>query len=129
MSHQQQWSRKKQIHTDVSQALLLLEDEGVCALHVTLVYEQTDTTEILNLHSGMYTKLHKINSSTNDDDDLDLALYVKDRFGLSDAAYHELSMVCDKLPCSWKLKHLAKCINSKHQIKPCWGTVISLFQA
>ena len=30
-----------------------------------------------------------------------------------------VSMVCKALPHSWKLKQLAKCINSKHEIKPC----------
>ena len=34
--------------------------------------------------------------TTNDDDD-DLVLYVKFHFGLSDAGYHELSMVCQKI--------------------------------
>ena len=44
---------------------------------------------------------------------------MKDKFGLSDAACHELSMVCKTLPCSWKLKHLAKCINVKYEITLC----------
>lgn len=69
----------------------------------------------------MYTKPHKTNLNTNDDDDLDLVQYVKDHFGLSNAAYQELSMVSDKPPRLWKLKHLA------HEIKPYTGAQQSLY--
>ena len=117
VSHQQQWSRRKELYTDVNQALLLLEDEGIRASQVILTHIQTNDKEVLYLHSGTYSKPEMI--STDDDDDLDLVLYVKDKFGLSDAAYHELSMVYKTLPRSWKLKHLAKCINLKHDITPC----------
>ena len=123
VSRQQQWSRKKQIHTDVSQALLFLEDEGVKASHVALIHAHTNKTETLDLNSGTYHTSSLETNINNDDDDDDLVLYVKDRFGLSDAAYHELSMVCEKLPRSWRLKHLAKHINSKYEIKPCPNNV------
>ena len=118
VSHQQQWSRRKELHTDVNQALLFLEDEGVRASQVILTHIQTNDKEVLYLHSGTYSKPEEM-ISTDDDDDLDLVLYVKDKFGLSDPAYHELSMVCKTLPRAWKLKHLAKCINLKHDITPC----------
>ena len=59
------------------------------ASHVTLTHMQTNEEEVLNLHSGKYLKLKETISV--DDGDLDLVLYVKDQFGLSDTAYHELS--------------------------------------
>ena len=52
---------------------------------------------------------------------MNMVLYVKERFGLSNSAYHELSMVCQDLPRSWKLKDLTKKMNSKWDIKPCPG--------
>lgn len=107
--------RERKIHTDVTQALHFLKDEGVSASHVTMVHEQTNQTEILNIQSGTYSAIQDCNTHT---DDPNLVLYVKDSFGLSNVIYHELSMVCDKLSLSWKLKQLAKSINSRSEIKP-----------
>ena len=50
-----------------------------------------------------------------------MVLHVKEKFGLSDTAYHELSMICRKLPRSCQLKALAKKMNSSCSIKPCPG--------
>ena len=50
---------------------------------------------------------------------LEMVLYVKEQFGLSNAAYHELSMVCQGLPRSWKKKDFVQCLNSLWEIKPC----------
>ena len=54
-----------------------------------------------------------------DDCSLEMVLYVKEQFGLSNAAYHELSMVCQGLPRSWKKKDFVQCLNSLWEIKPC----------
>ena len=48
-------------------------------------------------------------------------LYVKEKFGLSYAAYHELSMICHQLPCTCQLKALEKEINIGSEKKPCPG--------
>ena len=117
LSRQQQWSRKKQLHTGLNQALLFLEQDGVSASSVTLVHNETNETEILDLETGTYSK-----PETSSINDITLAiLYVKDRFGLSDSAYHELSMVCQTLPRSWKLKELCNHLNSQWELKPCPG--------
>lgn len=54
LSRQQQWSRKKQACANVNQALLFLEDEGVHATSVTLVYTETSQKEVLDLHQSTY---------------------------------------------------------------------------
>ena len=118
LSRQQQWSQKKQVCANVNQALLFLEDEGVHATSVTLVHTETSQKEVLDLHQSTYSKPDE---SSSTDESLEVVLYVKERFGLSDSAYHELSMVCQHLPRSWKLKNLAKQLNSKWQIIPCPG--------
>ena len=56
---------------------------------------------------------------TVDDCSLEMVLYVKEWFDLSNAAYHELSMVCRGLPRSWKMKDFVQCLNSLWKIKPC----------
>ena len=82
LSHQQQWSRKKQVCANVNQALLFLEDEGV-------VYTETSQKEVLDLHQSTYSNADE---SSSTDESLEVVLYVKEHFGLSDSAYHELSM-------------------------------------
>ena len=48
-----------------------------------------------------------------------MALFVKDRFGLSDSAYHELCMICEQLPWLCRLKELFRHLNSQWDIKLC----------
>ena len=114
LSRQQKLTRKKQLHNDLVQALSFLDDDGVHPSSITLVHDTTET-EVLNLDSGMYTKPQNSDSVSTPE----LALFVKDRFGLSDSAYHELCMICEQLPRLYKLKQLSKLLNSQWDIKPC----------
>ena len=98
----QRWSRKQQLHTDITQAVLFLEEEGINPSAITLVYKQTGKTESLDLESGEYSKVDIDNTESNDNPET--MLYVKDRFGLSNTAYHDLSMVCQHLPRSCRRK-------------------------
>ena len=116
VSRQQQWNRRKQVHSDITHALSFLESDGVQPLSVTLT--TGSSTEVLDLQSGTYTKPKGIYTDALTDSP-QLALYVKDRFGLSDTAYHELAMICEQLPRLSKLKKLAKNLNSQWEIKPC----------
>ena len=50
---------------------------------------------------------------TESEQELNELLYVKEKHGISNAAYHELSMVCTSLPRSWKVKDKAKSLNKK----------------
>lgn len=93
VSKQHRWTRKQQLHTNVTQAVSFLEEEGVHPSHITLVYNGTGETESLNLESGEYSKVDP-ESYIENNDNPEMILFVKDCFGLSDAAYHELSMVC-----------------------------------
>ena len=117
VSRQQQWLRRK-LQSDIQQSLLFLEDEGASATSVTLVHTESRHTEVINLQS---------NASPNSpeqveaDNQMKMVLYVKERFGLSNSAYHEMSMVCRELPRSWKLKDLTAKMNSKWNIEPCPG--------
>ena len=119
VSRQQQWFRRKQIQSDIQQSLLFLEDEGACATSITLVHSESKHTEVINLQPN---SLPQCSSEQGEvDSHMNMVLYVKERFGLSNAAYHQLSMVCQQLPRSWKLKDLTKKLNSKWDIKPCPG--------
>ena len=96
VSCQQQWTRKKQIHTDIRESFSFLESEGVHASSITLVHDKTNDIEVLDIAHSTYSKGSHNDTTAHslDDCSLEMVLYVKERFGLSNAAYHELSMVC-----------------------------------
>ena len=56
-------------------------------------------------------------------------LYIKDRFGISHAAYHELAMVCKKLPRRHWLQSSINQLNSCYQINPVPGDLIGFQQS
>ena len=123
VSRQQQWLRRKQLQSDIQQFLLFLEDEGASATSVTLVHTESRHTEVINLQSNASPNLPE---QVEADNQMKMVLYVKERFGLSNSAYHEMSMVCQELPRSWKLKDLTAKMNSKWNIEPCPGVQQSL---
>ena len=49
---------------------------------------------------------------------LPISLYVKDKFSLSDATYHEISQLTPDLPRLYKLKGLSKDMNTQFEITP-----------
>lgn len=81
---------------------------------MTLVHTESRHTEVINLHPNA---LPASPEQSEVDDHMNMVMYVKERFGLSTSAYHELSMVCQDLPRSWKLKDLTKKMNSVWDIK------------
>ena len=66
------------------------------------------------------------------DDHVKKVLLVKDRFGISNEAYHELSMLDEHLPWSYKISKETKQINDQWEICPvpgdCTGVQQSLKQ-
>ena len=84
-----------------------------------LVHAESKHTEVINLQPNAFPQSSPEQGEV--DNHTSMVLYVKERFGLSSSAYHELSMVCQELPRSWKLKDLTKEMNSKWDIKPCPG--------
>ena len=94
-SRQQQWFHRKQIQSDIQQSLLFLEDEGALATSVTLVHTESRHTEVINLQASASSSSPE---QVEADNQMNMVLYVKERFGLSNSAYHVLSMVCRDLP-------------------------------
>ena len=74
MSRQQRWSRKQQMHTDITQAVSFLEDEGNNPSAITLVYNQTGKTESLNLELGEYSKVDIDSTESNDNPEMILCV-------------------------------------------------------
>ena len=88
------------------------------ATSVTLVNKESRHTEVIYVQPSASPSSPE---QCEDDNYTNMVMYVKERFGLSNSVYHELSMVCHDLPRSWKLKDLSKKLNSKWDIRPCPG--------
>ena len=91
----------------------VLRDKQLKVVDVTVEDMRTGTT--MNLGSG-----HQRNAdySTTDPDLLNLLLYAKERFGMSNAAYHELSMLFPTLPRSNHLNERVKELNKQWKVFP-----------
>ena len=61
------------------------------------------------------------NKEEEDTDDINFLLYAKERFNISNEAYHELSMIYNKMPRSWKVKDRIKEINKNWTLKQTHG--------
>ena len=95
--------------------MLFLDQEEVSASYVTLKHHETNESKSLDLETGTYS----IQTSSSNNDDINVVC--SGRFGLSDTAYHELNMICQKLTCSCKLTELCHHLNSLWEIKSCAG--------
>ena len=73
-------------------------------------------------------KFIKICSEENVKDTMHSTLYVKDKYSIADAGYHELSMLSD-LPSSSQIKKLKYELNSRYNIKKAPGNIIGVQQS
>ena len=91
----------------------MLRDKQLEVVDVTIKDKRTGTT--MNLDSG-----HPCNTeySSADANLLNLLLYAKERFGISNAAYHELSMLFPTLPRSNHLNQRVKDLNKHWTVFP-----------
>ena len=70
---------------------------------------------MIDLKKGTFSSAQNAAST---DDLTHFALYIKDRFSLSDAAYREVSQLTTDLPRLYKLKELSTDMNSQFDIVP-----------
>ena len=61
--------------------------------------------------------------SNDDHDSAKFALFVKDKFCLSDEAYHEVALLSSSLPQLHTVKRLTKSLNAQSNISPTVGVV------
>jgi len=58
-----------------------------------------------------------------------VALYVKDKFSISNRAFHEMSMITPGLTTSSKIQKLQQSMNDSFDIRPCPNAVIGMQQS
>ena len=90
---------------------------------VELENSDTGKCEILDIKNGSFSEKENTSSSLN------AVLYVKDKYAISNEAFHELSMVAHGLPKSSKVTKLAHSINSEFEIYPAPNRIVSVQQS
>ena len=64
--------------------------------------------------------------NSDSDDKIYSTLYVKDKFSISDQAFHELSLLASDLPKSYQVKKLAQTLSSEFEIKPAPNKILGV---
>lgn len=103
--------KKRRIDKIRDKTLTLLSDDHVEVTGASL--RNTDTGKVQHIEMDAMALEH---DKENDSCGLDPVLYTKKRFGISDSAYHELSMLNPQLPRSYQLKKRCKQLNDKWHI-------------
>ena len=91
----------------------VLRDKQLQVVNVTVKDMQMGTTMNLDSEHQQYTEY-----SSTDENLLNLLLYAKERFGISNPAYHELSMLFPTLPHSNHLNQTVKELNEQWTVFP-----------
>lgn len=77
--------------------------------------ENTQQYETVNLlgEEEIHTSSHTETLTDKEIDEINLLLYTKERFNVSNEAYNELSMTSKELPRSWRVQQRIKALNAK----------------
>ena len=125
-SRQHQWKKKKGLANNIQTALSFCDNEGFKPCSVEIKNIDTGANEILDLSTTSFNKSKS--SPSENKDTAHSALYIKDRFSISNEAYHELSMVSD-LPRSCRLQTLVHDMNSQFAIRSTPNGIIGVQQS
>ena len=108
---------RKQMVSDCEVSLGFLGLQDFIATKVEVFNQNTQQFDTINFLAENELKFNETTEEeTLNDEDIDqinMLLYTKERFNLSNDAYHELSMVCKELPRSWKIQERIKKLNKK----------------
>ena len=109
-SRQQKIKMKRQVAENVKVALdILCKSEKMKACSVEMINIDTKAKEVLNLDSGSFTSQQVTSPTTK----VNSTILIKDKFVISNAAYHELSMIHTQLPKSSEIQKHIKDMNSQ----------------
>lgn len=127
-SRQHRYAKKKTLGLRIQAALSFCEGDCYEPISVELENVETHSREILDVQNGTFLEVRK-DCSTSEEDKIHFALYVKDKFSLSDEAYHELSLLTKDIPRLYKIKQLTKDFNSSFDVVPAPEGVIGIQQS
>ena len=114
---------RKQMVTDCETSLSFFGLHSFVATKIEIFNENTLEYETLTLvdEENIETSSQTEELTDGDIDEINLLLYNKERFNVSNEAYHELTMICKDLPRSWKIPDRIREINTKWNFFPTPG--------
>ena len=118
---------RRQLTSDCEGSLSFLGTYDFVATEVKVFNTSTEEYEVFKLIES--DNVPRPEEDANLLDHINLLLYTKDRFGISNQAYHELSMVCKEMPRSYKIKERIQEINKKWNLFKTPGDSIGVQQS
>jgi len=100
-THQQKYNIKKQVAARVCSALSFCDENTFTPCKVEMKNVDEGTYEVLDLSTGSFES----RSDCSVSGDTHTALYLKDKLAISNAGYHELSIISN-LPSSSQIKNV-----------------------
>ena len=111
---------KKQRTESCTQSLSWLEDQGFIPVSVTVRNMLTGREEAIQLCDRELDELFGQCDDLDKDslDTVNMMLFIKDWYNVSDGAYHELAKVCKEMPRQYRLRQRITELNSLWNIRP-----------
>ncbi len=123
-SRQQRGNIRKRLSSEIRSALSNCSNEHFEPISVELA-NTSGKKEILDIKKGTFCNAIESTTteSSDDHDSVKFALFVKDKFCLSDEAYHEVALLSGSLPKLHTVKRLTKSLNAQSNISPTVGVI------
>ena len=111
---------KRQRTESCSQSLSRLEDQGLIPVTITVRNVSTGKEEAIHLCDQDLFELFGQSEDVDKDilDTVNMMLYIKDWYNISDCAYHELAKVCKEMPRQYRLRERITNLNKLWKIRP-----------
>ena len=99
-----------------SAALSWLEDEGLTPVKLVVMDKETNQFDSIILRSEIEKAFDVSDEqvSGQDMDIISMMLYVKDKYNVSGAAYHEIASLCREMPRHYRLKQKIAELNATY---------------
>ena len=125
-TRQQQYNKRKSLVSSIQGVLTFCEEERFKACSVELENIDTGKHEVVDMASGACSPIDAHHSIKGDS--VRSVLYIKERFSVSNEAFHELSMVSN-LPNSSQIKSLTRTLNDDFNIRSTPNGVVGVQQS
>ena len=123
-----QAKKLKSLATNITETLKCADDDFV---HQRVEMKNTETGEIITVENQGGKPVIKSKEVNKESEDtlLKKTLYIKDKYNISNEAYHELAMINPEIPSSYRLLKTVKEINSESIITSTPGKAIGIQQS
>lgn len=117
-SQRHQRNLRHQRSAKCASSLAWLNAEGYSVMKVTLHDNSSGETTTLDMPSANLLGPQEDLPADRELDELNMMLYIKDRFNISGGAYHEMAQLCKTMPRHYQLKERIPELNTLWDIYP-----------